>query len=712
MPKRSTDLLHRLTVLSAQAASDQSDQHLLERFVRHQDEGAFAAILERHGPMILGTCRRILREEHLAEDVFQATFLLLVRNAGVIRQRSSLAAWLHGVASRLARKAQADSVRAARRDYHRQPEPASEPVAEANWREVQQILDEELRRLPERYRLPLILCYLEGLPQEEAASKLGWTPGKLRGILERARERLRRRLIQRGLAPTALGLVLLAETTLAAPVPPLLAAATLRIAVRLALGEKLCMCGVSETVVSLMGGSGMMSSKQSLIVLILALGLGVLGTSAGLLPQLIGSPDEKRVELAAGIPQTTVPATAPADPSKGTDERKNESVPEQKGILEKTTPAEKKPPTPPAADPDRKYDIAADDTQPAKSPILLKLTMTNTGKMPLTYWCGLSGDYPPLYRDTKARVTDANGKVSEVQISNGQAELGSGFVKSLAPGDSIIIPAVIGPMPPGNYLIEFSGGSARVTIKDDADLLKKREQDLRARISGGNIAGQDLRTRGSGEPFAEHVVITYPTQSLLESYLRDLSGDDVETAECAVRLLARVPKLPEGTVPFLAKAMDKQFTPLRNRIQRGVMLSELAGLAARIGSDEALELVVKLSHNESGEGAGIGALGLFKQERVTKELHTLLTSKDEISRYYAAQTLAERKDVAAIEVMAAIVSNPKTSSTLREYGCRALVNFPKDERAEEAIRSCLSDIHCRDAATEALNRILEARKKP
>src|SRR6185436_7475010 len=118
---------------------------------------AFAALLERHGPMVMGVCRRALRDEHLAEDVFQATFLVLARNAGAVRKQHSLSAFLHGVALRLTRKANATAARAARDTDRATPEPPHGPAVEASWREVRQILDDELARLPERYRFPLIL---------------------------------------------------------------------------------------------------------------------------------------------------------------------------------------------------------------------------------------------------------------------------------------------------------------------------------------------------------------------------------------------------------------------------------------------------------------------------------------------------------------------------------------------------------------------------
>ena len=151
------------TLMATQRAEGKTDEHLLEHFVSQRDELAFAALLERHGPMVLGVCRRILHDEHRAEDAFQATFLILVRKAGSIRKQQSVASWLHGVALRLARKAKAEAVQAKRPDARKHSQSAVDVEAEASWNELQEILDNELQRLPENYRLPLVLCYLEGL---------------------------------------------------------------------------------------------------------------------------------------------------------------------------------------------------------------------------------------------------------------------------------------------------------------------------------------------------------------------------------------------------------------------------------------------------------------------------------------------------------------------------------------------------------------------
>ncbi len=176
------------------------DGMLLRRFADEGDHVAFELLMERHGPMVWGVCRRVLSPAD-ADDAFQATFLVLVRKAAGVVKQSSIASWLHGVAYRVALRARtAERGRKEREARHAPPE-AGEPP-DIGLREV---LDEELSRLPEQYRAPLVLCYLEGKTNDEAAALLGWTRGTVAGRMSRAREMLRVRLERRGLTlPAAL----------------------------------------------------------------------------------------------------------------------------------------------------------------------------------------------------------------------------------------------------------------------------------------------------------------------------------------------------------------------------------------------------------------------------------------------------------------------------------------------------------------------------
>jgi RNA polymerase sigma factor (sigma-70 family) len=201
-----------------------TDEQLLDWFLNRDDgsaEAAFRAIVLRHGPMVLGVCRHILNQHQDAEDAFQATFLVLARKGGSIRDRRVLARWLYEVAYRIAMRARTNGVR--RRTHERQGGEMAATVTNDNhgWVELRPVLHEEVNRLPEKYRVPVILCYLEGKTNEEVAEQLKWPVGTVKGRLSRARDLLRSRLSRRGLALSAAFLVTaLANGTVIAEVVP------------------------------------------------------------------------------------------------------------------------------------------------------------------------------------------------------------------------------------------------------------------------------------------------------------------------------------------------------------------------------------------------------------------------------------------------------------------------------------------------------------
>ena len=184
-------LQHLRKVAAVHTDRELSDRELLDRFLESRDESAFTVLIERHGPMVLAVCRRSLPNLHDAEDACQATFLVLARKASSVRKKSSLGSWLHGVACRVAANLKRDHARRKAREREVVAKAPMDPAAEVTWREVQTILDEELQRLPERYRTPMILCYLECMTRDEAAQQLGLSPTTLHGRLEAARGLLR-----------------------------------------------------------------------------------------------------------------------------------------------------------------------------------------------------------------------------------------------------------------------------------------------------------------------------------------------------------------------------------------------------------------------------------------------------------------------------------------------------------------------------------------
>jgi RNA polymerase sigma factor (sigma-70 family) len=194
------------TLFDFGAVGTLTDEELVGRFEagpREVAELAFAVLVERHGPMVLRSCRRILGDEHDAQDAFQATFLVLARKGRSVRRREAIGAWLHGVACRVAASARATSAR--RRKHERAAAQRAELVeGPASTEDIAPAIHEEIERLPERYRVPIVLCCLEGLTREQAALRLGWRVGTVQSRLARGRERLRVRLARRGIAP-ALG---------------------------------------------------------------------------------------------------------------------------------------------------------------------------------------------------------------------------------------------------------------------------------------------------------------------------------------------------------------------------------------------------------------------------------------------------------------------------------------------------------------------------
>jgi RNA polymerase sigma factor (sigma-70 family) len=217
-----------------------TDGELLERFAQRHEEAAFAALLRRHGPMVLSVCRRVLRSTHDAEDAFQVTFLVMVEKAHRLRRPELLGNWLYGVAYRTALHARQRAARRSEREREAaamSSDAANDPEIES--RELRRVLDEELHRLPQKYRAPLVLCYLEGKTNEEAARLLGWPSGSMSYRLARGRELLRGRLQARLAGLTVLlPAIPLADFFRPAVVSPLLVQTTAQAAVTL-VGAKM-----------------------------------------------------------------------------------------------------------------------------------------------------------------------------------------------------------------------------------------------------------------------------------------------------------------------------------------------------------------------------------------------------------------------------------------------------------------------------------------
>jgi RNA polymerase sigma factor (sigma-70 family) len=292
-------VVRHLRWLLRKAGPADGDGALLKRFVADGDESAFTELVSRHGPMVLGACHRVLGDEHDADDAFQATFLVLVKKAGTLRDPATLGNWLYGVAVRVARKARTAAAR--RGDHEKRVIPKRPPdeLEAVTWRDLRPVLDEELERLPAKYRAPLVLCCLEGHTYEEAAKKLGWANGTVCGRLSRAKEILRKRLVRRGLAPSAAVLTAaLSKEATAAAVPPALFEATRKAALECAVGTGIIAGPVAALTSGALNAMFWSQCKAALLVVVtlavLVAGAGRLGRQV-LWPWLAGKEPEPGV---------------------------------------------------------------------------------------------------------------------------------------------------------------------------------------------------------------------------------------------------------------------------------------------------------------------------------------------------------------------------------------------------------------------------------
>jgi RNA polymerase sigma factor (sigma-70 family) len=299
-------VLHYLRHFDAAAPERGGDDgQLLERFSQGGDEAAFAAILKRYGPMVFGVCRRIVRDRHDAEDAFQATFLLLVRKGASLRQPHLLGHWLYGVAYRVALKARLRAARcpAAGDLVDGLAAPASEDAA---WRDLGPLLDGAINALPPRYRVPFVLCHIQGLTYAQAARRLRCPEGTLATRLARARQRLRARLAKHGPAATLGAGAFTASAASAAP-PALLVVSTVRIGIAFRAG---CTTAVPAAITGLTKGvsTAMFTNQLRLALGLLLLAAATIGgTAAGTLGAFGASQEPPPAPALEPPPRAIVP---------------------------------------------------------------------------------------------------------------------------------------------------------------------------------------------------------------------------------------------------------------------------------------------------------------------------------------------------------------------------------------------------------------------
>lgn len=264
-----------------------TDGQLLGCFIDLKDEVAFEALVRRHGPMVFSVCRRLLPNHHDAEDAFQATFLVLARKASSVRPRERVANWLHGVALRTAMKARAMTAKRRAREKQVVEMPEPEAAQQGPWRGLQPLLDRELNGLPGNYRLPILLCDLEGKTIKDAAQQLGWPQGTVAGRLARGRKLLAKRLANQGVALSAGSpAAVVSQHALSAALPTSLTSTTVKAATMIAGGKGTVAGAVPARVGALMERvlkTMFMAKLKSLMPVAMATLATMVGIGVGLL---------------------------------------------------------------------------------------------------------------------------------------------------------------------------------------------------------------------------------------------------------------------------------------------------------------------------------------------------------------------------------------------------------------------------------------------
>ena len=302
---------HLNALLSGGTLTGLGEGQLLERFLAERDETAFAELIARHGPMVVGICRRWLDDPQDVEDAFQATFLVLVRKAATLNDRDTLANWLHGVSLRVARRARAERGRRSRRERLGLSEAANVSTTSDGLasREVLTIVDQEIRRLPERQQAAVVLCLVQGRTHDAAARELGWPIGTVKSRLATARATLKRRLSRRGVAPSLiLGLGHAAERFSADPTRQDIARRTIEAAMQIATSPSTQGVDLSASVATLV--QGVLRTLFLSRLKLAAVGLTAIVALAWAMPSFLPA----RPAVPPEIPVSATPPNAARDP--------------------------------------------------------------------------------------------------------------------------------------------------------------------------------------------------------------------------------------------------------------------------------------------------------------------------------------------------------------------------------------------------------------
>jgi RNA polymerase sigma factor (sigma-70 family) len=296
------------SLFTGNGLKDHPDAELLRRFHAMGDQGAFAELVQRHGAWVLGVCRRVLNNDHDAEEAFQATFLVLARKGATLRWNEKLSNWLHGVALRTSQKLRTMSARRQRHEHAaaEQRHENAPPAADATNDDWQVCVDEELQRMPAKLRDPLLMCYLQGLSREETAHALGWSVGAVKGSLERGREWLRSRMAKRGILCTTLFLVGTLSASASQAVPPALVTATVQ---GVSLGSSTAVASLAKSVIA-----GMAWGKAKAIIAASLLLVGVAGGGGWIAWSYAGNHEATEMVVEKEPPPRATPVNLPLPP--------------------------------------------------------------------------------------------------------------------------------------------------------------------------------------------------------------------------------------------------------------------------------------------------------------------------------------------------------------------------------------------------------------
>jgi RNA polymerase sigma factor (sigma-70 family) len=321
-------LQHIRRLAENRETSQRTDQQLLDRFINKKEEAAFTALVRRHGAMVLALGSRILRHREDAEDVFQAAFLVLARKARSIRKLESIGGWLYRVTFRLALRVRADAAKRGRPTLSRSESSSAGSLSEITWREVCTALDEELAHLPDRFRAPLVLCYLEGKTQDEAMHQLRWSKSTFRRRLEEGRTKLCLRLTRRGITLSAgLWAALLSSEGASAALSSALVHSTVQAAIPFAAGDVAATISPHVAMLTKQALQSAVIHKMKWIALlgmtaVLTTGIGLSAHQALTARQL---PDQPKLQLALADEQPKQPA--PEKPRRSRLDRYGDPLP-------------------------------------------------------------------------------------------------------------------------------------------------------------------------------------------------------------------------------------------------------------------------------------------------------------------------------------------------------------------------------------------------